>query len=371
MVGTDGVTDVGLLLVLLGNLGAIECVRHLALLVGHLTDVVQQTGTLGLLRVQPQFGSHHSTEVSRLAGVLQQILAVRRAVFHLADNTNQFGMQAVDTEVDSRTLTRLDNLVVELLLHLGNHLLNAGGVDTTVADQLVQGQTAGLAAHGVEATDNNCFGRVVDDDFNATGCLQGTDVTTLTADDTTLHIVVIDMEHRDAILDSGLRGHALDGLDDNLLSLCISVQLGLVHNLVDVSLGVSAGLVLQTLHQTVASLLGTQSTKFLQLLALFQLHLLQLLLLHGEQFLLVVDTLLLVVKVILAAAKFLLALVQANLTLLQLVLALLDVLVALLYLLLQLCLLVQEFLLHLQQFFLLNHFGLLTGSRHHLVVFSL
>ena len=52
---TDSViADIGLLLVLLGNLGAIECVRHLVLLIGHLTNIVEQSGTLGLLGVQAQ-----------------------------------------------------------------------------------------------------------------------------------------------------------------------------------------------------------------------------------------------------------------------------------------------------------------------------
>ena len=76
MVGTDGITDVGLLLELLGDLCTIECMGHLALLVGHLTDIVEQTSSLGFLRVQSKFGGHDCTEISCLTGMLQQVLSV-------------------------------------------------------------------------------------------------------------------------------------------------------------------------------------------------------------------------------------------------------------------------------------------------------
>ena len=279
-------------------------------------------------------------------------------------------MQAVDTQVDGRALTRLDNLVVQLLLDLGNHLLDAGGVYAAIAHQLVESQTAGLAAHGVEAADDDSLGRVVDNNLDAAGSLQSTDITTLATDDASLDVVVVDVEHRDAVLDGRLRSHALDGLYHDFLGLGIGVQLGLIHDFIDIAGSGGLGFVLQRLHQTVASLLGTQSREFFQLLTLLQLHLLQFVLLHGQQFLLVVEALLLVVEVVLAATELFLALVQRYLALLQLVLALLDVLVALLHLLLQLCLLVQEFLLHLQQFLFLHHFGLLIGGVNHLVVFS-
>ena len=56
----------------------------------------------------------------------------------------------MDTQIDGRTLTCLDNLVIELFLHLRHHFLNTGRMDTTVAHQLMEGQTTGLTTHGVE-----------------------------------------------------------------------------------------------------------------------------------------------------------------------------------------------------------------------------
>ena len=59
-------------------------------------------------------------------------------------------MQTVDTEVDGCTLTGLDDLIIQLLLYLGYHLLDTGWVDTTIGYQLMESQTANLTAHRVE-----------------------------------------------------------------------------------------------------------------------------------------------------------------------------------------------------------------------------
>ena len=128
--------------------------------------------------------------------MLQQVLAVRRAVFHLTDDTDQFGMQAVDTQVYCRTLTRLNNLVIELFLHLSHNFLDTGGMDTAIAHQLMKGQTAALTTHGIEARDNDGLGGVIHYDFHTCSGLKGTDITSLTTDDTAFHLIIIDMEHR-------------------------------------------------------------------------------------------------------------------------------------------------------------------------------
>ena len=259
VVGGDGVDDVGLLLIFLGELGAIECVGQVGLLIGHLADIVEQSGTLGLLRVETQLGGHDGAQVGRLAGVLQQVLSIGGAILHLADDAHQFGMETMDTEVDGRALSRLHYLGVELLLHLGDHLLDAGGVDAAVGHELVEGQAADLAADGVEGRDDDGLGGVIDDDLDAAGSLQGADVAALAADDATLHLVVFDMEYADAVFDGRLGGHALYGLYDDLLGLLVGVELGLVHNLVDVAGGVEARLVLHALYEARLGLLGAQS----------------------------------------------------------------------------------------------------------------
>ena len=150
----------------------------------------------------------------------------------------------------------------------------------------------------------------------------------------------------------------------------IGVELGLVHDFVDVSLSIGLSLVLQRFYQTGFSLVGAESGKFLQFSTLLQLHLLEFFLLDRQQVLLIVDALLLVVELVFAASQFLLTLIERQFALFQLVLVLLVFMVVALYLLLQLTFLVKEFLLDFKQFFLLDDFGFLLGSLHLLVIFS-
>ena len=172
------------------------------------------------------------------------------------------------------------------------------------------------------------------------------------------------MEYAYRILDSGLGSHALNCLDDDFLSLCIGVELCLIHNLVDVACGIGTGFILQALYKAVLSFLCAQSREFFKLLAFLGLHLVKLLLLDSQEFLLVVNALLALLNLLLTASKFLLSLIERNLVLLNL-------LVALLHLLFKFRLLVEELLLYLQKLFLFQNFSLLSGGCYHFIIFSL
>ena len=150
MVSADGVADVGFLLEFLGNLGSVEGVRHFRLLVGHFTDVVEQASALGFLGVETQFRSHHGAEVGSFACMLQQVLAIAGAIFHLTDDADELGVQAMNAEVDGGAFTRLDDFVFKLFLHFGHHFFDACGVNASVGYELVQGQSAHFTADGVE-----------------------------------------------------------------------------------------------------------------------------------------------------------------------------------------------------------------------------
>ena len=219
-------------------------------------------------------------------------------------------MQAVDTQVDSCTLTSLNNLVVKLFLNLCHNLFNTSGVDTAIANQLMESQTTYLTTNGVKTTDNDSLRCIVNNDFYTTGGLQCTDISTLTTNHTAFYVIIINMEYRYTVLDGSFSSYSLDGLNHNFLCLCIRIQLGLVHNLIHISCSIGTGLVLHGLYQAVLSFLCAQSREFLQLLALFLLHLTQFILLQCQCLFLIVNALLLVVKIVLTTSQLLLALVQ-------------------------------------------------------------
>ncbi len=280
-------------------------------------------------------------------------------------------MESVDSEVYGGALSGLHDLVVELLLHLCHDLLDTCRVDTSVRHELVQRQAAELASYRVEGGDDDRLRRVVNHDLHTAGSLERADVSSLTADDAALHLVIVDVEDGDGVLYRGLGSHTLYCLKHDLLSLLVGVELGLVHYLVDVALRLCLGLVLERLHEARLGLFGAQAGELLELLALLYLHLLELLLLDGKELLLILYALLRLVVLLLLAGYLLLALVQGHLPLLCAVLGLLDLLSALLHLLLELRLLVEELLLHLKKLLLLHRIGLFLGLCQSLIVYSL
>ena len=280
-------------------------------------------------------------------------------------------MQSVYAKVDGCTLTCLDYFVVKLLLYLSHNFLDTCRMNTSVGYKLMQSQATNLTTYRVEGWYYDSLRGVVHYDFHTGGSLKSADVTSLTANDTTLYFVVVNVEYAHWILNCSLSSHTLDCLYDDFLSLCIGVELCLVHNLVDVACGIGTGFILQTLYKTVLGFLCAQPREFLKLLTLLGLHLVKLLLLDSQKFLLIVNALLALLNLLLTASKFLLSLIERNLTLLQTVLVLLNLLVALLHLLFKFRLLVEELLLYLQELFLFQNFSLLSSGCYHFIIFSL
>ena len=161
------------------------------------------------------------------------------------------------------------------------------------------------------------------------------------------------MEYTDRVLDSSLSSHALDSLDNDFLSLLVSIQLSIINNFIDIAGSIKTSLILQTLHETILSFLSAQSGKFFQLSLLLLLHLLKFLLLDCEKFLFIINTLLILINLLLATTEILLTLVERDFALLKFILTLLNTGIALLHFLLQLSFLIEELLFHFEKFFLL------------------
>ena len=108
------------------------------------------------------------------------------------------------------------DLALDVRARLLDDLFDARRVDAAVLDQAGQGEARDLAAHGVEAAEHDGVGRVVDDQVDAGGGLEGADVAALAADDAALHVVAGDRHDRDGRLGDGLGGEALDGGGEDL-----------------------------------------------------------------------------------------------------------------------------------------------------------
>ena len=174
----------------------------------------------------------------------------------------------MDTEVDDGALPRLDDLFLDLLTHLRDDLFDTGRVDTAVLDELMQGQTCYLTAHGVKATEDDGFGGVVDDDLDTRSGLEGADVTPLTADDTALDLIALDVEDGDGVLDSRLGRQALDRLYDDALGLLVGGHLRFFDDLVDIALSLVLGFGAKALDKTLTRLVCRESAEGFEALLL-------------------------------------------------------------------------------------------------------
>ena len=99
-------------------------------------------------------------------------------------------MQTVDVRLEDGALALGLDGGVDLLLGLGDHFLDAGGMDAAVLNELFERDARDFTPHGVEARERDGLGRVVDDEVAAGERLDGADVAALAADDAALHLVV-------------------------------------------------------------------------------------------------------------------------------------------------------------------------------------
>ena len=197
----------------------------------------------------------------------EDVLRVRVAILEHADEPDELLVDAMQAELDDCALTSLANRLLELLLGLAHHLLDAPRVDPTVRDQAIQRETRELPTDRVVARDDHRFRRVVDDQVHTRGRLDGANVAPLTPDDAPLHVVVRELNHGDRAIGDELAGQPLDGDRHDLLRPAIRFFAGLAFDLPDVPGRFAAGLLSHLLHQGPPGLLARHARRLLELLA--------------------------------------------------------------------------------------------------------
>src|SRR5882762_6712276 len=168
-------------------------------------------------------------------------------------------MHAANTGVVHGLLPRFDDAGVDVRLGLLHDFFDAAGVDAAVGDEALERQAADLAAHRLEAGHDDRIGRVVDDDVDAGGGLEGANVPALAADDAALHFVRRQQYGRHARLGRLLGGDPLDRERDDLLRFAIGVLLGLLRDIAHQGRGFVARLGLEAGDELELGFLGGQS----------------------------------------------------------------------------------------------------------------
>ena len=179
-------------------------------------------------------------------------------------------------------LALLAQVGVEVALDAVDDLLDARRVDAAVGDQRLDGLLGHLAADRVEGGDQDGFRRVVDDEVDAGGVLQGADVAALAADDAPLHLVGGQVDDRDRRGDHVLGGDALHGVGDDLLGQLLALLLQLLLDLLQLLRRLQPRLALVLLDDQVLGLLDGQARDLFQLQPLLLVELVDLLLQGGD-----------------------------------------------------------------------------------------
>ena len=164
----------------------------------------------------------------------------------------------MNTKVDDGFLTDFDDFLLDFLGRFGHNFLHPRRVDAAVLHQQVQREAGYFAAHRVEARNNDGFRSIVHNHFHARGRFQGPDVAPFTANDLTLNIVALDVEHRYAVLDGVLRSRALDRFEHNLFGVLGSCELGLRYRVLDKRVSLELGLVFERFHELLTGLGGSE-----------------------------------------------------------------------------------------------------------------
>ena len=155
VVRLDRVADRRALAVTARELGRDLRVRALDLVRHRLAEVVQQRGALRGLHGRLDLRGHDPRELHDLERVLEDVLAVARAVAEPAEDLHELVVDLAAVRLEHRLLAGLPDVLVELRLREVVHLLDPRRVDAAVLDQLQQRHPRDLAADPVERREDD------------------------------------------------------------------------------------------------------------------------------------------------------------------------------------------------------------------------
>jgi hypothetical protein len=93
--------------------------------------------------------------------VLQHIFPVAKAELELAQKLDQLGVYPTDANLEGGLFACFPNRLVRFRLSAVDHIFNAGRLDPTVGDELLQAEPGNFPPDGVEAGDGHHFRSVV------------------------------------------------------------------------------------------------------------------------------------------------------------------------------------------------------------------
>ena len=144
-------------------------------------------------------------------------------------------------------------------------------MDPAVTDEVIHGQPRDFTPDGIEAGEDDGFGRVVHDHVHAGDGLEGPYVPTLASDDAALHVVAREGDDRHGRLGGMVHGEFLDGLGDDLAGFPLGLAASPFAHLPHVLRGVRPRLVANLAHQLAPGVIPADARDLLEALPEFPL----------------------------------------------------------------------------------------------------
>ena len=239
---------------------------------------MQECRALRRLDRGPDLRRHDSGEVDDLERVLEDVLAVARPEAQPAEDLDELLVDGAAVRLEDGLLAGVDDVLLDLRLRLVVHLLDPGGMDAAVLDQLRQRDLGDFPADPVERGEHDRLRGVVDDEVHARQVLERPDVAALAADDPALHVVGGKLDERDSRLRGVVGRDALQSVRDEVAGAPLRFGLGLLLHLPDASCKLVADQLFRAAEEVRLGLVRGHARDPLELLQLGVLRLLQLLL---------------------------------------------------------------------------------------------
>ena len=119
----------------------------------------------------------------------QDVLAVTCPVTQSTQQTNYLVVQSPDIGLDGGFFAKLQQLMVDVLFGLGDKLFDPGRMYSSILYEPLHRETGDFASDWIKSADNNHTGSIIYNDIYAGRLLKCTNIASLSADDSTLHIV--------------------------------------------------------------------------------------------------------------------------------------------------------------------------------------
>ena len=164
--------------------------------------------------------------------MLEYVLSVTRSVLKSSEHLYKLGVNSVNTYVKRSTFTRLLNSSLNLFACLLDSLLNSRGMNTSVGNKLFKCDSCRFTSYRVKSRKSDSLRCIVDNKLDTRKLFKHLNVSSLTSDYTTLHILVRKSNYRYSCLGNVVSRASLNSKRNYVLSLCVCFFLELRVKLV-------------------------------------------------------------------------------------------------------------------------------------------